>query len=372
MRKILIFIFGFLLLCSIIFAQSQESQRKNYSESIPYTPRKIANKQSKSQKDKSNKNNNSTKNQPQSVDDEPQKTFENKSINIPIAVSDANGQPVKDLGKADFKVFINDLEREISSFSIDEQPLNLILILDTSPSTAYKIEDIKIFAAKAAEILQTQDKIQLIEFNGKVNVLTELTNDRQVINNAIKEIKMGAGTSIYEAIKYIYRKQINLLEGRKTVVLLTDAVDTTSRTADYETSLAEAAKSDAVVFPFYLDTYEQNSKNPDVIQSILGVINFPALRNRSGSSKADYELGQQYLVDLASLSGGRAIQVKNFSLINKSVLENTLNLLKPRYFISVNTENTDNLQEHKQIRVRVNRSNLNVQARGSYQAEKSN
>lgn len=378
MRKTSNFILVVLFLYSMIFAQTQQSQQTNYSESTPYSPHKFNNQQPKSQKDKKNKTKASSEKQTRSIDNAPQKTIdENKSINIPISVFDSNNQPMIDLQKADFKIFINDQEQEISSFTTEEQPLNLILVLDTSPSTAYEIEAIRNFASNIADTLKPRDKMQLIEFSANVNILSELTNDRQIIKKAVKKLKIGDGTSLYEAIKFIFQNQIKTLEERKTIVLLTDAVDTTSRTANYETSLTEAEKNDAVVFPFYIDTFENRSKIYSSTgglfppSSVIGQILDNQLLNLPTTSKADYELGKQYLFDLALLSGGRAIEIKNLAKLKTTDLATILNLLKPRYFITVDTKNIDNLPPRGQIKVRVNRPNLIVQSRGSYVAKKS-
>jgi VWFA-related protein len=274
-----------------------------------------------------------------SINNSPQKTIDEFGlINIPISVFDKNSQPFMGLQKTDFKIFINDAEQEIAAFSTEEQPLNLILILDISPSLAFEFDDLKNFASSVAASLQPQDKIQIITFDEKVRILTELTGDRQTIDKAVKKINFGDGTSVYEAIKSIFKNQINIIEGRKTIVLLTDGVDTTSRKATYESSLTEAEKSDAVIFPFYIDssknflktstkgkkTFPGTGAIDQVLNDILSGQSQPV-----GSTKAEYELGKQYLLDLAALSGGKALEVKNLSAIKIENFINILNVLNP-------------------------------------------
>jgi VWFA-related protein len=380
MRKTLTLNLKILFLCSVIFAQSQEIQQKNYSESIPYSPRKFSNEQPESQNDKKKKK--TAPEKPTRGINNLQRETINESglINIPISVFDRNGQPIKDLQKTDFKIFINDAEQEIASFSTEEQPLNLILILDISPSLAYEFEDIKIFASSIAASLKPQDKIQIITFSEKVTVLNELTGDRRIIDKAVKKIKFGDGTSIYEAISSIFKNQVSKLEGRKTIVLLTDAVDTTSRKSTYENSLTEAEKSDAVIFPFYIDTFKSISKpsntgrkslpRTSAIDQILNSI-LSGQSQTAGSAKADYIRGKQYLLDLAALSGGRAMEAKNLPEFKKENFENILNSVKPRYFVTIDQRKIVNQPRGGQIKVRVNRPNLIVKSRASFIAEVS-
>lgn len=340
-----------LSLCVVIFAQSQEFKEKNYSESIPYSPRKI--------------NNQPDKNKIKKL---PEKSIQNSknvnSINIPLYIFDEKGQPVKNLQKTDVKIFIDNQEREISSFSNEQPPLNLVLILDTSASTDSEIKDIKTFALNISDSLQPQDKLQIIEFNEKVKVQNELTNDRQIINKAIKNLKSGNGTSLYDTVKSVFQNQINHSTERKTIILLSDAVDTASLKADYENSLFEAEKNDAVVFPFHLDT---SKSNPTVDMITSKPSNAPIQTSKQPLfTKNDYEIGKQYLLDLALLSGGRAFEVKNLSLLQTTELSNILNLFKPGYFITVETGKIEKIPPRGQIKVRINRPSLIVQARGSY------
>ena len=67
----------------------------------------------------------------------------------------------------------------------------------------------------------------MIAFDKKTQVLTEPTNDRKVLREAISRTRNGGGTSLYmavdTAIQYLHR-----ISGRKAVVLFTDGVDTAS------------------------------------------------------------------------------------------------------------------------------------------------
>ena len=357
MRKNLKGLLIVLILCLMLDAQSQV---KNYSESIAYSPREVGEEKAKSKKSKIKNSKQSEK-----ADHALQKTVEeNNVIRIPVSVFDSRNQFVKGLETADFKVFVNDQEQKIASFSSEIQPLNLVLVLDTSPALAYKIEDIKKFALNLAAGLEPQDNIQIIEFNGKVKVLTELTNDRQVISQSIKKLKIGDGTSLYDAVQSIFQNQVKSMTGNKTVILLTDAADTTSSKADYENSLMEVEKNDAIVFPFYLDNYGADSKMVDVI---ISAPNQPIRTSKQSLlTKAEYETSRQYLIDLASLSGGSAIEVKKLENLTAVELGGILVFLKFQYFITIDLKNINDLPLRGKIKVRVNRPNLTVKSRGSY------
>ena len=376
MRKVLAATLFLFFICSAISAQTADSVKSpDYSESVSYQPREFKFKSSKPKKQKKNKKENkeqivSPVSEPLAAEDSLIK--EDKLFSLPAAIFDGDGGAVLNLKKEDFKVFVDDEEREIKDFNTSEHPYNLILILDVSPSTALQIEDIRKYAMNLVKLLRPQDKVMVIKFDEQTQVLTELTNDRNVINKAIGKAKFGDGTSLYQAVKFSLQKRISQINGRKIVVMLTDGVDTTSRKATLEDSLYEAEKNDAPFFPVYIDTY-QNADN------LVRSSNFPTnqilqqifTQNAIGSGqmpdmKEEYALGRFYLDELAHLSGGRTIAVKDLSKSKMTGFEGFFEAFRNQYNLSFQPPESGKIGQRRQIRIRVNRPNLYVQARGSY------
>src|SRR5689334_23951110 len=95
----------------------------------------------------------------------------------------------------------------------------------------------------------------VIAFNDKIRVLSEPTNDRFVLRDAIRDTEAGSGTRLYDAVDLVINQYFNGIEGRKALVLFTDGVDTTSNRADYDTTLRDAEELDALIYPVEYDTY---------------------------------------------------------------------------------------------------------------------
>lgn len=271
-------------------------------------------------------------------------------------------------------MFVDGERREIENFNTGDEPLNVFLILDTSPSAAVEIKSVRHFAAQFVESLRPSDNVQIIQFNEKTSVLSPLTNDRQVLSRAVRRLDIGDGTSIHDSLSTIMQKHISPVAGRKIVILLTDGVDTSSASLTYETSLAEAEKVDAAIYPFYVDTFKFWTKNTvravpgSVLGTILGsIVNNPAA-TKSGAitTKEAYELGRNYLNDAARLSGGRTFEVKNPERVDKAELAGIRELFTPKYFVGFKVAASDSPEKRRQIKVRINQPNLTVRARGSY------
>ncbi len=287
---------------------------------------------------------------------------ETNLITIPVSVFDRNGLYIPGLHQLDFKIFEDGNEQEIAYFGTTDKPFTVALLIDTSPSTAYKIDEIHRAAAAFVNQLEPQDSVIVIEFNHSVNVLTEATNDRQKIYKAINKSNFGDGTSLYTAVDEALRKQLGKITGRKAVVLFTDGVDTTSRKNTYDSTVNFAEESDSLVFPIYFNTYFDNNRRvnspfPDI---------FGGQVIQRGMSSEEYALGRRYLQDLADVTGGRVFRPEATPGGLTAAFEGIAEELRRQYNIGYVPSNEGKIGQRKQIKVRVNRSNLIIRARDSY------
>jgi VWFA-related protein len=167
-------------------------------------------------------------------------------------------------------------------------------------------------------------------------------------------------------------------------VLFTDGVDTTSRRANFESNIMDAQELDALIYPVQYDTSEDmNSGNfpigrIDVWDQILGGIfgggggggrrggrgggGYPS---RRGTGRGDYEVGNQYLLELANSTGGREYQAD--SLQNMSyAFANVAEELRRQYSIGYYPKRPPQQGQRRYIRVRARQPNLAVRSRESY------
>jgi Ca-activated chloride channel family protein len=283
-------------------------------------------------------------------------TIDTDLVTIPVSVFDRNGLFIAGLRQADFAVFEDGVEQEIAYFGTTDKPITVVLLLDTSPSTSYKIAEIRDAAVAFVDQLKLEDSVMVIEFDGNVNVLTEVTRDRARIYKSIGKADFGYGTSLYDAVDFTLRKRLNSIEGRKAIVLFTDGVDTTSRKADLGSTLSVAEEADTLVFPIYYNTLPGfNSQG-----------GFPGVLSPRGSSPEDYEVGITYLERLSRITGGRVFRPENSPAGLTSAFEGIAEELRRQYVLGYVPADRGRTGERKQIKVRVGRPNLVLRARDSY------
>jgi VWFA-related protein len=362
----------------------EEQKEAEYSETAPSKPRpafiprtrrtdnnnnKSANKQNPKQTSQTAQTlpNDQVTEQSGDGDGEEVVKIDTSLITIPVSVFDRNGLYIPNLTKENFKIFENGKEQEIAYFGTSEKPFTVILLLDTSPSTAYKIEEIQRAAIAFVDQLKSQDSVMVIEFDANVHVLTEATSDRQKIYKAIKRADFGEGTSLYDAVDFSLRKRLSAVAGRKAIVLFTDGVDTTSGKASYDDTLSEAEEADALIFPIYYNTfYDNNRRNGGVLSSPFPFPGSGGTIYSRGTTSAEYALGKKYLNDLADISGGKVFRPEATDGGLTAAFEGIAEELRRQYNIGYYPTETGEVGQRKQIKVRVNRPNLIVRSRDSY------
>ncbi len=176
-------------------------------------------------------------------------------VTLPVSVTDRDGKYIPNLTKTDFRLWEDGVEQDVAFFSSVEKPFSVVLMLDTSGSTRFRIEDIQDAAITFVNQLRPDDRVMVVSFDDQVRVLTDFTGDRNRMREAIRRTRTGDGTKLYDAVDLVINQALNRVSGRKAVVLFTDGVDTTSRRGSYATNVRDAEELDALIYPVQYDTY---------------------------------------------------------------------------------------------------------------------
>jgi len=110
-----------------------------------------------------------------------------------------------------------------------DQPLNVILLIDYSESMLEELPVVKEAARQFARaLLRPQDRLAVAGFNQTTFWLTGYTNDWTTAAQAVDRVKPIGETHLYDSvIEMLY--QIQKVQGRHALVVLTDGVDQGSK-----------------------------------------------------------------------------------------------------------------------------------------------
>lgn len=173
-------------------------------------------------------------------------------ISVPVIVSDRENRYVRDLRIEAFRLFDNQVEQKIAFFDTGEEPLNVVLMLDTSLSTSGVLDDIKKAAKAFVKELRPQDRAMIVTFDWQMQKLTTLTSDRKELESGIKQAKVGklAGTVLHDSLMDISSHVLQPIRGRKAIILLSDGNDHGSVVTPEELLRAES-EADGMIYSIY-------------------------------------------------------------------------------------------------------------------------
>src|SRR5262245_37100291 len=314
-------------------------------------------------------------------------------VTIPVSVMDRDGRYIPNLQKEEFRIWEDGVEQDVAFFQSVDKPFSVVLMLDTSPSTQFRLEDIQDAAISFINQLRPDDLVMVVSFNNNIKVQTDFTSDRYRLQRAIRNTHTDDGTRLYDAVDQVINQRLARVNGRKAIVLFTDGVDTTSKHADYQSNVTDAQELDALIYPVQYDTSGDIVQMPpvyggrpvDIWGQILGGIfgggrpprgggggwpgggrggggGWPGGR---GGGAGDYELADHYLRELAEDTGGRLYQadsVRNMSAAFANVAEE----LRRQYTVGFYPKRPPQAGQRRQIRVKANQPNLAVRSRDSY------
>ena len=176
------------------------------------------------------------------VDEDDVVRIETQLVSVPAIVTDRAGRPLTNLRAEDFQIFEDGRPQKIANFATTESPFEVALLLDTSGSTREDVGLIRRAALAFIEALRPGDRVAILAFNTKkegsdqlatVEVKAPLTDDRDMLQEAVESIGASNGTPFYDSLervaKEVFRdKPRDEMKGRRALVALTDGVDSTS------------------------------------------------------------------------------------------------------------------------------------------------
>ena len=227
-------------------------------------------------------------------------------VNVLVSVLDEKNRPAPDLPKEAFQLFEEGVQQEINIFESEtSQPLDLAIMIDSSLSAHKEIS----FEQEAAahfirQVLRPGDRLAVFSFDESVSQHTAFSDNVATLQDAVRKIPAGAGTSIYDAVLLGSRALEKRGDDRRRVIILvTDAGETTS-TSDFETARKEAVRSNTLLYTIVIRPVKnesgRNTAGEHALETMTdttgGAMFYPDTPQELGSifDRIDRELRTQY------------------------------------------------------------------------------
>jgi VWFA-related protein len=189
--------------------------------------------------------------------------------------------PATSLQQNDFRVLEDGRPQDISFFATADTPFDLVLLLDLSGSSHDKLKLIRKSAKRFVDETRLSDRVSIVAFSNESELVCPMTQDRKLLTKSIDDIQEPkGGTRFWDSLRYvlaILNASRNSMR-RSAVVVMTDGVDNAlpdvfgeGSLIGFDRLLGLVRESDALVFPIYINTEEEEYKRHRTPRSAFAI-----------------------------------------------------------------------------------------------------
>jgi Ca-activated chloride channel homolog len=261
---------------------------------------------------------------------------------VPVTVTDSRGKVVPNLLKTDFKLLEEKRPQEILSFSRENAPVSLGIVVDLSGSMANKIRATHTAVDEFLKNLEPQDEEFLVTFADRPELRLPFTSDSSEIYDALTGAAPHGSTALFDAVALAIRQMRGARNQRKVLFLVSDGGDNHSRLTEHE--------------------LRRLVEEEDVQIHAIGI------HDTGASMDKDETRGPWVLEELANMTGGQHYMVRDAERLPELAAKMSL-ALHDRYLIGYRPTPPGPSGLFQRIEVKVAQpkgSRLSVYARRGY------
>jgi Ca-activated chloride channel homolog len=301
---------------------------------------------------------------PAKVEEEQTIKLDTQLVNVLFSVQDKQNRYINDINQDEIEILENGVAQNIFTFKREfDLPLTLVLLVDVSGSEQYTLPRLKDAGSQFVNsvIRKGKDTAAVIKFEGEATVMTNLTSNPERVRKALEEIAFIAappvtitgpttppinsgsrqgGTSLYDAIVATSADMLAKEPGRKTIIVLTDGEDTTSRMKIGD-AIEDALRAEVVIYAIGIGDPGFGGVNEGVLKK------------------------------LCDATGGRPVFPKSARDLDKAFAELEKDL-RQQYLLAYEPKNDQNDGNFRKIEIRIpNRKEIRTRHRRGYYAPKT-
>ncbi len=189
-------------------------------------------------------------------------------VEVYATVHNRRGQPQLGLSEEAFTVVEDGKLQTLRRFDwVNDLPIHAGLLLDVSASMEDSLETVTAAALDFVEqTIQTKDRLALLTFNERPDVVQRFTNDVSLIQGSLAALRSEGGTAIYDSLVFALH-YFHGIKGQKALLLLSDGQDESSGFA-FEDTLEYARRAGVTVYAIGLGEAVQKRGHRKVLTKI--------------------------------------------------------------------------------------------------------
>jgi Ca-activated chloride channel homolog len=208
---------------------------------------------------------------------------------VNVTVTDPYNRLVTGLDPDNFRVFEDNVEQEIVSFSSEDVPISIGVIFDFSGSMANKVDKAREAALEFFKTANPQDEFFLVSFNERAELTSAFTNSVEDLQSRMMMTAPKGRTALLDAIYLGLSQMRGAHNAKRALLILSDGGDNHSR-------------------------YNENDikrlvREADTQLYAIGIYDPLGYRNRTPEELN----GPSLLAEITELTGGRVFAVEHLN-----------------------------------------------------------
>ncbi|PWT78447.1 MAG: hypothetical protein C5B58_15260 [Acidobacteria bacterium] len=275
---------------------------------------------------------------------------------VPVTVTDHDGRTIEGLRADDFNIFDDRKPQTIASFSSDDAPSSVGLVLDISGSMQQTLSAAKEIAQAFFGSANPKDEFLLLTVSTQPTAMPAFTTDTAALGESISFAKPGGLTALFDTVYLGLSRMREAQWPRRALLILSDGGDNHSRYSEKEL-MSVALEADVQIYTIVVDN------------GLAGLGTTitpyrPALIKKPWDRTGERH-GPEMLEKLSDQTGGLCFHVSNTDEAKEDAIK-AGRALRNEYVIGYRPLDSGTSARWHRIRVKSKASNVHVHARNGY------
>jgi Ca-activated chloride channel homolog len=287
-------------------------------------------------------------------------TFESNSamVLIPVNITDRDGKTIPGLRAEDFAVFDEQAPQQIASFSSEDAPCSVGLVLDISGSMRYALSTTKRIADIFLKASNPEDEFLMLTVSSVPDADSRFTTETEALAQDVQATRPGGMTALLDTVYLGLNRMRKATRPRRAVVILSDGMDNQSRYSKREL-MRLALESDVQVYTILVDGLSGASASAAPF--------VPSMVAKPWQQAAERQ-GPEALKELSEKTGGLYFHVRN-DANGADAAARVARALRNEYIIGYRAPNSGASGKWHRVQVKSTVPKARIFARSGYYAQ---
>lgn len=295
-------------------------------------------------------------------------------VMLPVTVRDGRGRLVSDLSRNDFKVFEDGRDQPLNDLALRQVPVDVVLMVDASSSVAQNLDDFRRAVDGFATRLAPEDRISLIKFDDRVELVQDWTQSRFQLHRALSRIEPGMFTRFNDALLLAAKQQFASNKSRRAIIVLSDGIDSGRGVTTFEMAVQTLLQAQAVVYVVSNTEIQRAIKKAELDSMSRGSeseIRFNELKVKDlEEGLRVLDASEERLARLTVATGGRLYKPTSFDALDSTYAE-VADELRHQYALYYTPLNKTRDGSFRRVRVEITTPSYTATTRVGYFAARN-